>query len=83
VRREDGDLPGAGAALGEALSILRGIGDRVGEAEALNETGVLRLASGDLAGSGGLPPSGAGPGPRGGQPPGRGPRPGRPGPLEA
>jgi hypothetical protein len=51
VRREDGDLPGAGAALGEALSILRGIGDRVGEAEALNETGVLRLASGDLAGA--------------------------------
>ncbi len=43
-----GDYPAAAQALEQALSIYRDIGDRGGEAEALNKRGVLYRVSGDL-----------------------------------
>src|SRR5262249_7076428 len=41
--------PAATQALEQALSTFRDLGDRGGEAEALNETGTLHRVSGDLA----------------------------------
>jgi hypothetical protein len=49
VRRLTGDYPAAAQVLEQALGISRDIGDRDGEAEALNETGALHRVSGDLA----------------------------------
>ena len=49
VRRLTGDYPAAAQALEQALGIYRDLGDRGGEAEALNETGTLHRVSGDLA----------------------------------
>jgi hypothetical protein len=40
---------GAAGDLGQALALYRDVGDRGGEAEALNEGGTLHLASGELA----------------------------------
>ena len=51
VRRQTGDLPGAGEALTRALEIYRRIGHRHGEAAALTELGGLRQLSGDLPGA--------------------------------
>ena len=48
MQRETHDYPAAAAQLGEALRILLDNGDRGGVAEALNETGALHLARGDL-----------------------------------
>jgi tetratricopeptide (TPR) repeat protein len=45
----DGEYPAAARALEQALGIYRGIGNRSGEAEALNQIGTLHRASGDLA----------------------------------
>ena len=44
-----GDYPAAAQALEQALGIFRDLGDRSGEAEALNERGTLYRVSGDLA----------------------------------
>ena len=44
-----GDYPAAAQALEQALGIFRDLGDRGGEAEALNEKGTLHRVSGDLA----------------------------------
>ena len=49
MRRLTGDYPAAAQALEEALGIYRDLGDRGGEAEALNERGTLHRVSGDLA----------------------------------
>jgi tetratricopeptide (TPR) repeat protein len=49
VRRQTGDYHGAIDVLEEALSIFRDIGDRGGEAEALNEVGTLHRGRGDLS----------------------------------
>jgi tetratricopeptide (TPR) repeat protein len=49
VRLATGDYPAAAQALEQALDILRDLGDRSGEAEALNERGTLYRVSGDLA----------------------------------
>jgi tetratricopeptide (TPR) repeat protein len=45
----DGAVPATARALEQALGIYRDLGDRGGEAEALNETGTLHRVSGDLA----------------------------------
>ena len=47
-RRLTGDYPAAAQALEQSLGILRNLGSRGGEAEALNETGALHRVSGDL-----------------------------------
>jgi len=47
VRRLAGDYPGAARALQEALDIYPDLGDRGGEVEALNESGILSMAHGD------------------------------------
>jgi tetratricopeptide (TPR) repeat protein len=47
--RRTGDYPAAAQALEQALGIFRDLGDRGGEAEALNESGTLCRVSGDLA----------------------------------
>ena len=52
VRRQTGDLPGAGEALNRALEICRAIGDRHAEAAALTHLGGLRRQTGDLTGAG-------------------------------
>jgi tetratricopeptide (TPR) repeat protein len=44
-----GDYPAAAQALEQALGICRDLGDRGGEAETLNESGMLHRVSGDLA----------------------------------
>jgi tetratricopeptide (TPR) repeat protein len=44
-----GDFPAAAQVLEQALGIYRSLGDRGGEAEALNERGTLHRASGELA----------------------------------
>ena len=44
-----GDYPAAAQALEQALGIYRDLGDRGGEAEALNKRGTLHLVSGDPA----------------------------------
>ena len=49
VRRLTGDYPAAAQALDEALGLYRDIGDRGGEAVALNERGTLHRVSGELA----------------------------------
>jgi tetratricopeptide (TPR) repeat protein len=48
ARRLTDDYPGAARDLEEALRISRDLGDRDGEAEALNEAGALHRACGDL-----------------------------------
>jgi tetratricopeptide (TPR) repeat protein len=52
VQRETHDYPAAAAQLGEALRIFLDNGDRGGAAEALNETGALHLARGELTAGG-------------------------------
>ena len=42
MRRLTGDYPGAARALEEALGIYRDLGDRLGEANALTELGIVR-----------------------------------------
>jgi tetratricopeptide (TPR) repeat protein len=44
-----GNFPAAAQAAEQALGIYRDLGDRGGEAEALNETGALHRVTGDLA----------------------------------
>jgi DNA-binding SARP family transcriptional activator len=51
VRRLAGDLPGACAALTQALEIFREVGNRDGEAGALAELGVVRSATRDVSGA--------------------------------
>jgi tetratricopeptide (TPR) repeat protein len=48
-----GEYPAAAQALEQALDIYRDLGDRGGEAEALNKRGTLHRISGDLAQAGG------------------------------
>jgi len=48
ARRETGDYPGAARDLQEALAIYRDIGNRWGEAAALNEAGTLHRVRGEL-----------------------------------
>jgi tetratricopeptide (TPR) repeat protein len=49
MRRLMGEYPAAVQDLEQALDISRDLGDRGGEAMALNESGTLHLATGDLA----------------------------------
>jgi len=49
VRRMTGAYLAAAQDLEQALGIYRDIGNRVGDAEALNETGTLHRVTGDLA----------------------------------
>jgi tetratricopeptide (TPR) repeat protein len=52
VRRLAGDYPAAARDLEQALGLYRDIGNRDGEAEALNESGTLYRARGDLGRAG-------------------------------
>ena len=52
VRWLTGDYPGAAAARQEALGIFRDLGDRRGEADALNRLGVVRWLTGNYPGRG-------------------------------
>ena len=50
MQRATGDYPAAAHALEQALGLYHDLGERgSGEAEALNETGILHRVSGDLA----------------------------------
>ena len=49
MRRATGEYPAAARVLEQALGIYRDLGDRGGEATALNERGTLHRVSGDLA----------------------------------
>ena len=46
MRRLTGDYPGAAQALEEALGIYRDLGDRLGQANALSDLGVVRRMTG-------------------------------------
>ena len=47
MRLSTGDYPAAAQALEQALGIYRDLGDRLGQASALNDLGVVRRATGD------------------------------------
>ena len=51
VRRLTGDYPGAAEALEQALGIYRDLGDRLGEANALSDLGVVWRLTGDYPGA--------------------------------
>ena len=47
MRRLTGDYPAAAQALEQALDIYRDLGDRLGQANALRELGIVRRLTGD------------------------------------
>ena len=51
MRRLTGDYPPAARALEEALGISRDLGDRLGQASALNVLGAVRQLTGDYPGA--------------------------------
>ena len=60
MRYLTGDYPGAAGVLEQALAIYRDLGDRLGQANALNELGIVRQLTGDYPGAARSPGGGTG-----------------------